>query len=79
MIPAITEVGRRFERNNYFLPQLMPAPEAMKEGLNYLEPILAKQGGGPREKVNIILRTVKGDIHDIGKNIVALILKNHRF
>jgi 5-methyltetrahydrofolate--homocysteine methyltransferase len=79
MIPAITEVGRRFETKHYFLPQLIAGAEAMKEGLNYLEPILAKQGGGPREKVNIILATVKGDIHDIGKNIVALILKNHGF
>jgi 5-methyltetrahydrofolate--homocysteine methyltransferase len=77
MIPAIVKVGDLYEKKVYFLPQLMAAAETMKKALNYLEPQLKKAAAGDKGK--IILATVKGDIHDIGKNIVALLLKNYGY
>ncbi len=77
MIPAIVKVGDLYETKVYFLPQLMAAAEAMKKALNYLEPQLKKAATGDKGK--IILATVKGDIHDIGKNIVALLLRNYGY
>jgi 5-methyltetrahydrofolate--homocysteine methyltransferase len=77
MIPAIVKVGDLYEKKVYFLPQLMAAAETMKKALNYLEPQLKKTAAGDKGK--IILATVKGDIHDIGKNIVALLLKNYGY
>ncbi|HOK05640.1 MAG TPA: homocysteine S-methyltransferase family protein [Syntrophales bacterium] len=79
LIPAIVEVGRRYERRQYFLPQLMAGAEAMKRGLALLEPLLGGDGRGVRSRGLVLLATVKGDIHDIGKNIVALMLRNHGF
>lgn len=78
LIPAITEVGNRFERKEYFLPQLMQSASAMQKAMEKLEPLL-QAGGGRSDGPVFILATVKGDIHDIGKNIVALLLKNHNF
>ena len=78
MIPAITEVGERFDRREYFLPQLIASAEAMKEGMDYLEPHL-KEGRAADDRKTVILATVEGDIHDIGKNIVALMVKNHGY
>ncbi len=77
MIPAITKVGELFEKKEYFLPQLIASAETMKKGFNYLEPILKKDKAYRQSRVDIIMATVKGDIHDIGKNIVSLVLKNH--
>jgi 5-methyltetrahydrofolate--homocysteine methyltransferase len=77
MIPSIVKVGDLYEKKIYFLPQLMAAAEAMKKALNYLEPQLKKAAAGDKGK--IILATVKGDIHDIGKNIVALLLRNYGY
>jgi 5-methyltetrahydrofolate--homocysteine methyltransferase len=77
MIPAIVKVGDLYEKKVYFLPQLMAAAEAMKKALTYLEPQLKKAAAGDKGK--IILATVKGDIHDIGKNIVALLLRNYGY
>ncbi len=77
MIPAIVKVGDLYEKKVYFLPQLMAAAEAMKKALNYLEPQLKKAAA--EDKGKIILATVKGDIHDIGKNIVALLLRNYGY
>jgi 5-methyltetrahydrofolate--homocysteine methyltransferase len=77
MIPAITRVGDMFEEKKYFLPQLMASAETMKRGFALLEPLL-KQKGGIR-KGTVLLATVEGDIHDIGKNIVSLMLGNHGF
>ncbi len=79
MIPAITEVGDLFDRKEYFLPQLIASAETMKKGVEYLAPYLKKNVSKHEEKASILLATVKGDIHDIGKNIVALMLKNHGF
>ncbi|MBN1522299.1 MAG: homocysteine S-methyltransferase family protein [Candidatus Aureabacteria bacterium] len=79
MIPAITHVGDLYDRKEYFLPQLIAGAEAMKKGFQELEPLLKKGKSEKRKGKVILLATVKGDIHDIGKNIVALMLKNHGF
>jgi len=79
MIPAITKVGELFERKEYFLPQLIASAEAMKKGMDALAPHLGRDGIGADKPVAVVLATVEGDIHDIGKNIVALMLKNHGF
>ncbi|MDD5585015.1 MAG: cobalamin-dependent protein, partial [Candidatus Omnitrophica bacterium] len=78
MVPAIIKVGVYFETKKYFLPQLIASAEAMKQAVAQLEPFL--EGGHAREaKGVVLLATVEGDIHDIGKNIVALLLRNHGF
>lgn len=77
LIPGIMEVGERYERKEFFLPQLLVAAEAMRAGFARLEPLLAETGGAA--KARIVMATVEGDIHDIGKNIVCLMLKNHGF
>ena len=77
MIPSIVLVGDLYEKKIYFLPQLMAAAETMKKGLGRLEPLLKKDAAVNKGK--IILATVKGDIHDIGKNIVALLLRNYGY
>lgn len=77
MIPAINKVGEKYEKKIFFLPQLMLSAETMQKGFARLEPLLttaANENGG-----TIVLATVKGDIHDIGKNIVALMLRNYSF
>ncbi|MEG2173053.1 MAG: homocysteine S-methyltransferase family protein [Desulfovibrionaceae bacterium] len=78
LIPAITEVGARYERREYFLPQLIRAAETMQKAFKTLKPLLEAQRG-PEQRPVIVLATVEGDIHDIGKNIVALLLGNHGF
>ncbi len=81
LIPAINRVGELFDKREYFLPQLIMSAEAMKAAFDFLEPHLKKSEakGQQKKKHKIILATVKGDIHDIGKNIVALMLKNYGF
>ncbi|MDI6615255.1 MAG: homocysteine S-methyltransferase family protein [Syntrophaceae bacterium] len=79
MIPAITEVGVLFDRKEYFLPQLIASAEAMKKGIAWLEPRLAGAAPTKKEKGRIIIATVEGDVHDIGKNIVALMLRNQGY
>ncbi len=78
LIPAINEVGELFSRRKYFLPQLIASAEAMKTAVEYLEPLLASNGGTEKSGV-VVIATVAGDIHDIGKNLVALMLKNYGF
>ncbi len=78
LIPAILEVGRKYERREYFLPQLLRSAEAMQAGFARLEPLLLASGRAEK-KTPIVMATVEGDIHDIGKNIVCLMLKNHGF
>ncbi len=78
LLPAINEVGDLFDKGKYFLPQLIAGAEAMKTAIEYLEPLLAKEGGS-KEMPAIVIATVEGDIHDIGKNLVALMLKNYGF
>ncbi len=78
LIPAITEAGNRFEQKKYFLPQLIGAAEAMKAAVEVLEPQL-QTVGDMKSAGTVIIATVEGDIHDIGKNLVTLMLKNHGF
>lgn len=73
LIPAMSEVGERFERNEFYVPELLIAARAMQGGLNILQPLLEKAGFEPRARV--ALGTVKGDLHDIGKNLVAMMMK----
>ncbi|WP_243363569.1 homocysteine S-methyltransferase family protein [Fundidesulfovibrio terrae] len=78
LIPGIMDVGVLYERKEYFLPQLLLSAEAMQAGYERLTPLLeAAADGGKRP--GIVLATVEGDIHDIGKNIVGLMLRNHGF
>ncbi len=79
LIPAITEVGSRFERKEYFLPQLMQSASAMQSAMEKLEPLLRNSGSAGSTGPTVVFATVRGDIHDIGKNIVVLLLKNHNF
>ncbi len=79
MIPAILKVGERYDRREYFLPQLIASAETMKKGLAHLEPHLKKSKEKKPQKGTVLLATVQGDIHDIGKNIVVLMLKNHGY
>jgi 5-methyltetrahydrofolate--homocysteine methyltransferase len=79
MIPAIVRVGELFDRKIYFLPQLIASAEAMRLALACLEPRLREEKAAGICKGVIILATVSGDIHDIGKNIVALLLRNHGY
>ena len=79
LIPAITKVGELFEQKKYFLPQLIQSAEAMKKAFGLLEPLIQAGDAETPAKVKVVLATVKGDIHDIGKNIVALMLRNHGF
>jgi 5-methyltetrahydrofolate--homocysteine methyltransferase len=77
MIPAMDEVGRRFETNEYFVPELLIAARAMKGALEIIKPKLVATGAKPIGKVAI--GTVKGDLHDIGKNLVAAMLEGGGF
>ncbi|WP_029321258.1 homocysteine S-methyltransferase family protein [Butyrivibrio sp. AE3004] len=80
LMPAINEVGDLFDKGKYFLPQLIASAEAMKLSIAKLEPLLNEADGNEdKKKETIIIATVHGDIHDIGKNLVALMLKNHGF
>jgi corrinoid protein of di/trimethylamine methyltransferase len=77
MAPAMDEVGRRFECNEYFVPELLLSARAMKAALELIRPLLTAQGGASKGKVAI--GTVKGDLHDIGKNLVASMLEGGGF
>lgn len=74
MIPAITRVGDKYERKEYFLPQLLKCAETMQTGFDSIRHLLVREG--QQEKGTIVMATVAGDIHDIGKNIVSLMLRN---
>ena len=78
LIPAINEVGELFNEQKYFLPQLIASANAMKAAIEYLEPKIERSGD---EKVaaTIVAATVEGDIHDIGKNLVVLMLRNYGY
>lgn len=73
MIPAMREIGDRFSRNEVYVPELLIAARAMQAGLALIEPLLAASGRKSMGKIAI--GTVKGDLHDIGKNLVAIMLK----
>lgn len=73
MIPAMRTIGERFSRNEVYVPQMLVSARAMQGGLDIIEPLLADTGHKPVAKVAI--GTVKGDLHDIGKNLVAMMVK----
>jgi len=77
MVPAMDEVGRRFECEEYFVPELLISARAMKGSLELIRPLLAAKGAQPTGRVAI--GTVKGDLHDIGKNLVASMLEGGGF
>lgn len=78
LIPAINYVGELFEKKKYYLPQLIASAEVMEKAVAHLEPFLEKERGG-QALDTIVMATVKGDIHDIGKNLVVLMLKNYGY
>lgn len=78
LLPAINQVGEYFDKGRYFLPQLIGSAETMKLAIEHIEPLLMS-GDGADEMPVIVIATVEGDIHDIGKNLVTLMLKNHGF
>jgi 5-methyltetrahydrofolate--homocysteine methyltransferase len=77
MIPAMDEAGKRFECEEYFVPELLLAARAMKGALELLRPLLAASGAQPAG--HVLIGTVKGDLHDIGKNLVASMLEGGGF
>lgn len=78
LIPAINDVGEKFEKQIYFLPQLIASASAMQTAIEHLEPLLARSDEDG-ETATIVIATVEGDIHDIGKNLVVLMLKNYGY
>jgi 5-methyltetrahydrofolate--homocysteine methyltransferase len=77
MVPAMDEVGRLFECEEYFVPELLVAGRAMKSTMELLRPLLV--AAGQKLSVRVVIGTVKGDLHDIGKNIVASMLEGSGF
>ena len=77
MVPAMAEVGRLFECEEYFVPELLLSARAMKGALELLRPLLSASGAQPAGRV--VIGTVKGDLHDIGKNLVASMLEGGGF
>ncbi len=77
MIPAMAEVGRLFEANEYYVPEMLISARAMKAGLAVLRPALVEEDIEPKGKV--VLGTVKGDLHDIGKNLVSIMIEGAGF
>lgn len=77
LIAGMTVIGEQFKKEEVFLPEVLFAARAMKAGMELLEPLLVSTGTEPKGKV--ILGTIKGDVHDIGKNLVAVMLKGAGF
>ena len=79
LVPALDKVGKGFEKGTVFLPQLLMSAEAAKAGFEAIKEHVAKQGTVQEKKAVIVIATVKGDIHDIGKNIVKVLLENYGY
>ena len=79
IVPALDTVGKGFEQNKVYLPGLLMSAEAAKAAFEPISAILSTSKGEQTDKITIIMATVKGDIHDIGKNIVCLLLENYGF
>jgi len=77
LVPAMDEVGRRFECEDYFVPEMLLSARAMKASMEILRPLLAASGSKPVGRV--VIGTVKGDLHDIGKNLVSSMLEGGGF
>ena len=78
LLPAINDVGAFFDQGRYFLPQLIASAESMKLAIEFLEPML-KEDSDKQDMPTVVIATVAGDVHDIGKNLVAMMLKNYGF
>ena len=79
LIPALDIVGVKYEKGKLFLPQLLQAASAAQSAFDEIKTAIAQRGGAGASKGRIVLATVKGDVHDIGKNIVKVILENYGF
>ncbi len=79
IIPALDEMGSKFEKKEAFLPQLLMSAESAKSAFDIIKSSMQNSGKGRDKKYKIVLATVKGDIHDIGKNIVKVLLENYDF
>jgi 5-methyltetrahydrofolate--homocysteine methyltransferase len=77
LIPAMTEVGARFERGEFFVPEMIVAAQAMQTGLTVLKPLLVE--GESKTAGQVVVGTVKGDVHDLGKNLVGMMLEGADF
>ena len=77
LVPGMASVGEKFKNNQIFVPEMLIAARAMKEAMAILEPLLVKAGIKP--KYTAVVGTVQGDLHDIGKNLVAMMLKGANF
>ena len=77
LVPGMGTIGEKFKNNEVFVPEMLIAARAMKEAMAMLEPLLAAQGIAPKHRV--VIGTVQGDLHDIGKNLVAMMLKGANF
>src|SRR5262249_50057051 len=77
LIPSLEEVGARFERGDFFVPEMLIAARAMQGALDILRPLLAETGAKPIG--TFVMGTVKGDVHDIGKNLVNIMLEGAGF
>ena len=77
LVPAMDEVGDLFQQGQYFVPEMLVAARAMKKGLEVIRPMMIKAGAKPMGKA--VLGTVKGDLHDIGKNLVVMALEGAGF
>ena len=79
LVPALNVVGEGFEKGTMFLPQLLMSAEAAKAGFEVIKEHMQKNGQSEQKKAKFVLATVKGDIHDIGKNIVKVLLENYAY
>ena len=79
LVPALDEVGKGFEKGTIFLPQLLMSADAASNGFAAIKEEVQKKGISPEKKGTIIVATVKGDIHDIGKNILKVLLENYSY
>jgi len=77
LVPGMSAIGEKFKNNEVFVPEMLIAARAMKEAMSLLEPLLAQAGIKPKH--TIVIGTVQGDLHDIGKNLVAMMLKGANF
>lgn len=79
LVPALDEVGKGFERGTLFLPQLLMSADAAKAGFEVIRAKMEHEGTKQKPKATVVIATVKGDIHDIGKNIVKVLLENYSY
>lgn len=79
LVPALDVVGKGFEKGTMFLPQLLKSAEAAQEGFAVIKEFMQQTGHEESKKATVVLATVKGDIHDIGKNIVKVLLENYAY